>query len=67
MLNRISEIGIHISIQNLLRKETVNDISRYDVAVSTLGKKRLGRFKATQLATLQLVLPAMKWYKTAMI
>ena len=37
MLNRISEIGIHISIPNLLRKERVNDISRYEVAVSTLG------------------------------
>ena len=37
MLNRISEIGIHISIQNLLRNERVNDISRYDVAESTLG------------------------------
>ena len=35
MLNRISEIGIHISIQNLLREERVNDISRYDVAPST--------------------------------
>ena len=32
MLNRISEIGIHISIQNLLRKERV-DVSGYDVAV----------------------------------
>ena len=39
MLNRISEIGIHIGIQNLLRKDIVNDISRYDVAVSTFGKK----------------------------
>ena len=37
MLNRISEIGIHISIQNLLRNERVNDISRYDVAVFTLA------------------------------
>ena len=37
MLNRISEIGIRINIQNLLRNERVNDISRYDVAVSTLG------------------------------
>ena len=37
MLNRISEIGIHISIQILLRNERVSDISRYDVAVSTLG------------------------------
>ena len=37
MLNRISEMGIHMRIQNLLRNERVNDISRYDVAVSTLG------------------------------
>ena len=28
MLNRISGIVIHISIQNLLRKERVNDIAR---------------------------------------
>ena len=37
MLNRISDIGIHKSIQNLWRNERVNDISRYDVAVSALG------------------------------
>ena len=37
MLSRISEIGIHKSIQNLLRNERVNDISRYDAAVFTLG------------------------------
>ena len=37
MLNRISEIGIHISIQNLMRNGRVDDISRYDVAESTLG------------------------------
>ena len=37
MLNEISEIGIHMSIQNLLRKERLDDISRYDVAVSTLA------------------------------
>ena len=37
MLTSIFEIVIHISIQNLLRKEWVNDISKYDVAVSTLG------------------------------
>ena len=37
MLNRTSEIGIHISIQNLLLTERANDISRHEVAVSTLG------------------------------
>ena len=37
MLNRISGIGKHMSTQNLLRNERVYDISRYDVAVSTLG------------------------------
>ena len=37
MLDRISEIRIHISIQNLLPKEGVNNISRYDVAMPTLG------------------------------
>ena len=38
MLNRISEIGILISIQNSLLYERVNGIYRYDVAVSTLAE-----------------------------
>ena len=38
MLNRISEIGILISIQNSLLYESVNGIYRYDVAVSTLAE-----------------------------
>ena len=42
MLNKISEIGIHISIQNLLQyQERVNDISRYDFAVFTLLSPKL--------------------------
>ena len=37
MLERIYEKGKHISIQILLRNERVNDICRYDFAVSILG------------------------------